>query len=266
MTPGELLEADQLTDAVAAAISAVKKQPADTGARYLLGELFCLAGELERADRQLETISQQDQKAAGRVSLVRQLIRAEQSRRQFFSLGRLPEFLVEASPLMRLYLDASIALREGKREEAGDLLAQAEDQRPQPSGICDGEPFDDFRDLDDLTAGCFEVLTSTGKYYLVAVDSVTSLEFQPPQRPLDLLWRQVRMTVSEGPDGEVYLPAIYTKTYEAETPDDALRLGRATEWLGEEAPVHGLGQRTMLIGEETKGIGEIQQVQFDKGS
>ena len=265
MTPGELLEADKLTEAVAAAISAVKKKPTDTGARYLLSELLCLAGELERADRQLESISQQDAQATGRVSLVRQLIRAEQSRRQFFSHGRLPEFLVEASPLMRLVLDASIAMREGNGPEAAQLLEQAEQQRPRPSGTCDGQPFSDFRDLDDLTAGFFEVLTTTGKYYLIAVDSVRSLEFQPPERPLDLLWRQVRMDVAEGPDGDVYLPLIYVKTYEQDTADDSLRLGRTTDWLGDTTPVRGLGQRTVLVGEEAKGIGEIQQVQFNNG-
>ena len=55
------------------------------------------------------------------------------------------------------------------------------------------------------------------------------------------------------------LPTIYAGTHtEARTgheSDDRLRLGRATEWRGEDdEPIAGLGQRTFLIGDGDRPI------------
>ena len=91
--------------------------------------------------------------------------------------------------------------------------------------------FYDFRDVDDLYAGFFEILTTTGKYFWIPTERVASLEFHPPRRPRDLAWRRATISVTDGPDGEVYLPAIY----DCAEPDlaDDLRLGQATDWSRE---------------------------------
>ena len=51
------------------------------------------------------------------------------------------------------------------------------------AGTCDGRPFEDSRDLDDLTSCVLEVLTSDGSYYWVPIADVESIEFRPPARP-----------------------------------------------------------------------------------
>jgi type VI secretion system protein ImpE len=193
------------------------------------------------------------------VSLFRQLVRAEQARQEFYNDGRLPEFLGGPTPLLRLHLEASVLLREGKSRDAADLLIQAEEQRPKVPGTCDGKPFDDLRDLDDLTASFFEVLTSTGKYYWIPMDRVETVELRAPARPRDLLWRGAHMIVSDGPDGEVYLPTVYAGAQlEA---DDRVRLARITEYRGGEgSPVRGVGQRTFLIGDEGRPILEFENL------
>jgi type VI secretion system protein ImpE len=261
MTPRELFQAGRLTPAIEAAVAEVKKHPTDTAHRGLLCELLCFAGDWERADKHLETILQQDPGTALGLSLFRQVIRAEVCRQQFYDEGRVPEFLGEPTPVLQLHLQASIAWRDGQPEEASRLLAQAEEQRPHPTGTCDGRPFDDFRDLDDLTAAFLEVLTSTGKYFWVPLERVQSMELHPPQRPRDLVWRRARMSVADGPDGEVFLPALYAGT--PRSSDDQLRLGRGTDWQGEEGqPVRGLGQRTFLVGAEDRPILSVQQITF----
>src|SRR5258708_2719348 len=83
-----------------------------------------------------------------------------------------------------------------------------EEARPRAAGSENGRPFDDFRALDDLTAGFFEVVTSTGKYYAIPTESVIAVTFKPPQRPSDLIWRQAQMVVRDGPEGDVFLPAV----------------------------------------------------------
>src|SRR5947209_684246 len=114
MNARELYQAGRLQEAVTAMNGEVRQNPSDTGRRGFLCELLCLAGNLERADTLLDALGQQDAKAAVGVALWRQLIRAEQHRQQFFAEGRLPEFLEQPSPVLRLHLEASIALREGR--------------------------------------------------------------------------------------------------------------------------------------------------------
>ena len=251
----EHFSAGRLAEAVTAATAEVRAKPTDVPARLFLAELLCFAGELERADKQLDVIADQDMSMAVGVALFRQLIRGEQARRQFFAEGRVPEFLDKPPPRLQLHLQASIALREGDQAEAARLLAEAEESRPAVAGTCDDVAFDDLRDLDDMTAGLFEVLTSTGKYYWVAIESVETIEFKPPQRTRDLIWRQAAMSVRGGPEGEVFLPVCYANPGVS---DDAFRLGRATDWTGGDGlPVLGQGLRTFLIGEQDRTILEL---------
>jgi type VI secretion system protein ImpE len=66
------------------------------------------------------------------------------------------------------------------------------------------------------------------------------------------------MMVRGGPEGDVYLPAMY----EADaTCSDNLRLGRATEWAGP-TPFRGSGQRVFLMGEEGAPIHELETIEF----
>lgn len=259
MNAKELYAAGQLTEAIGAATEEVKSHPGDAGKRLFLSELLCFAGQIDRADRQLDVLGHQEPKALVEVSTFRQLLRAEEARQQFFDEGRLPEFLEQPSSRLRRHLEASIRLRDGEPAEAARLLEQAEAERPAVSGVCNGKPFDDLRDMDDLTASFFEVLTTTGKYYWVPIERVELIEFHAPRRPRDLLWRRVHMVVRGGPDGEVFLPVTYPGS-QAES-DDRFRLGRMTDWRGGNGtPVRGVGQRMFLVGEETQTILELQEI------
>jgi type VI secretion system protein ImpE len=256
-------QAGNLREAVTAALEDVKHHPTDTGKRDFLCELLCLGGDLERADRQLDALGEQDPKTTMAINLFRQLIRAEQARQQFYTEGRLPEFLdQEIPPDLGRRLEASVLLREGKAVEAAGVLARAEEQRPTINGTCNGQPFEGLRDLDDLTASFFEVLTCTGKYYWIPLERVESLEFRPPARPRDLLWRSVHMIIRDGPDSEVYFPVLYGGS--AGDANDQVRLGRTTEWRGEDGvPVRGFGQRMFLVGDHGRSILELQKLSIN---
>lgn len=261
-TAGELFRAGNLTAAGEAAAQAVKAAPTDLSARWLLAELLILAGDFDRADSQLDTIMSLEAGAAATVVPVRHLLRAETARRDFFEATSVPSFLDEGpTPQMRLLLESFVQLRAGDSVRAGELAAEAERLRPALPGRCGDEPFADFRDLDDLVSGVFEVLTKTGRYYWIPAERVERLEFTPPERPLDLLWRPVRMVVRDAFDADVHMPAIYGGR---EGADDASRLGRRTDWMGEApAPVRGVGQRVFLLdGDREAGIMELDTVIF----
>ncbi len=261
MNASEHFRAGQLAEAVAAATAAVKSNPGSGATRLILCEMLSFTGDFERADKQLDAISELEPKAIHAVSLFRQLLRAEQARTQFYQEGRLPEFLTKPSDELQLRLQASILIRENDLPGAVLLLDQAEELRLHLSGECNGQPFDDIRDLDDLTASFLEVLTSTGKYYWIPFEAIDSLEAAPIESPRDLLWRQVQMSVRGGPEGVVYLPVLYTGST-AET-DNQFRLGRTTDWRGGDgAPVRGIGQRMLLAGDAERAILEIENLQF----
>lgn len=263
MTAVELYQAGQLNEAITAQTAAVKAKPADPALRSFLAELLCFNGDLERADKQLDAAGGLDPTIAVGAQQFRQLIRAETARQQFYSSGRVPEFLDQPSPEMQLRLEASIELREGNRGRAAELLGQAEVQRPPLGGKCDGQPFDDLRDLDDLTASCFEVLTHRGTYCWFAMDEVQSIEFQKPEFALDALWRPARLATRAGLEMQVHLPALYPGSARAEDP--RLRLGRETDWLGgEEGPVRGVGQRMLLIGEDARPFLTIGKIVIEE--
>lgn len=257
MNARDLYREGKIEEAIEAMNAEVRSHPADVDRRGFLCDLLCLVGNFDRADVQLEAISKQLPGAAVGVSLIRQLVRAEQWRQQCFVEGRSPKFLEKPGDRLQLHLRATVQLREGDVAGAAELLAQAEELREPLSGTHDGEPFDDFRDCDDVCASFFEVLTSTGKYYWIPMERVVRLEPRPLEHPRDLLWRRVGMQVEGGPDGEVYLPAIYAPA-PAELP---ARTGRTTEW-SEEEPIRGKGLRTFLVGEETASLLEIGELGF----
>ncbi len=230
--------------------------------RVLLAELLLFAGNLERADVILDAGSSVDPQAAVVIAEFRQLVRAEMARRQQRRDGRLPEFLGEPTATLATILQATIALRAGDAAEAGALAAKAEALRPRVTGSIDGKAFDDFRDADDLQAGYFEVLTTTGKYFWIPTERIELISFDKPKRARDLYWRRVNMSVRSGPDGVVYLPALYGDDDPGLA--DALRLGQATDWIEvSQALVRGAGQRMFLVGDDTISAMDMTEITFD---
>ena len=266
---GRLFREGNLADALTAANAAVRRAPTDIGARVLLAELLAFSGNIERADVVLDACADLDPSAAIVVAEFRQLLRGELARRQLFSDGRVPEFLGEPTAAQRLSLSAIVALRNGDLPEAAKLTGQAEEARVHPTGTAGETAFNDMRDADDLLASCFEVITTTGKYFWIPPERVLLLEFHKAKRPRDLFWRRATMQVADGPDGEVYLPALYPPTTgTAAAMTDALRLGRATDWhqAGDGGPTLGLGAVTILVGEDALTWLEMDKVSFQVAS
>ena len=260
----ELFNAGRLADAVASALADVRAAAADVDKRSTLCELLCFTGDLQRADAQLDAIPSNDPKIAVGVARFRHLIRAEKARQEFYTQGRLPEFLEQPNEEIKLRLEASIRLREKDFVQAASLIARANELRPASKGTLDGKPFSDLRDLDDLTAGVFEMLTPNGKFYWVTPAQIESIAFEPLKQPLDQLWRWAQVDFRGGTQGRVCLPTLYHPPREES--DEKLKLGRATDWVQVDAAVLGIGQRTFLADETDHTILSVQTIEFDDAS
>jgi type VI secretion system protein ImpE len=256
------IKSADLPGAVAALTAEVKKKPADIALRFELAECLLLSGVLDKADNHLDIVMNQDTTWGMVVAMVRQLIRGLMAREEVFTAGRSPEFVEAPTETVQLLLKAAQSFRQKDMDMAASLCAQAEEIRPKPKGTCNGQPFDDFRDGDDLTSGVFEVLTSNGKYYWVPTESVNSMIFRPIEKPRDLILRPVEMDIQDGPEGLVFLPTSYWRPASELT--DAERLGHMTNWIEDEGPVRGIGQRCFLVGEESLGISELDEIEFTR--
>jgi type VI secretion system protein ImpE len=90
---------------------------------------------------------------------------------------------------------------------------------------------------------------------------IQRLEFEPPERPRDLLFRPARFTAHDGTEGTVFMPVLYYGS--AAAAEAGLKLGRATEWLGQEGePVRGLGQRLWLAGDNDVAMLDVRRLEF----
>ena len=135
-TPMELYEAGRLDEAVDASLAMVKAKPADVGLRFQLAELSCIAGNFERADKQLDTVTNQDPQAAIGAALLRQLVRAELARRECFFKGRVPEFLGEPSDKLKAHLQALTLYRSGDIPAAAAALEPMADIANLNQPVC----------------------------------------------------------------------------------------------------------------------------------
>ena len=256
-----LFKEGRLADAVDSQLSFVKKNPSDSNARFFLAELSAFQGDWERVDRQLDAISLQNSNAAMLPLLFRQLVRAEIIREQVFLEGRAPELVVALAHDCELQLEACTAFRLGQFDDCKALLERADAERHSIRGTCDGKTFETLLDVDDRLRGVAEILTASGKYFWIPWNSIESIEFEKPERPIDLIWRKAAISVKGGPDGEVYLPVRYPKPT---TWTDDQRLGRNTSWVEHASGlVTGVGQRTLLVEDEGIPILEIEAINME---
>ena len=263
MTAIDLFKQGKLEDAIQATIEVVRNNPSDISARSSLCEFQCFAGNLEKADKQLDTLLSLDADALHGVSMFRQLIRAEQARNDFYRDGALPDFIEQPGDELKARLEASIAIREGHADDAVARLAEAESARTVVTGTCNGENFSDLRDLDDLLGSVVEVLTSTGKYYWVSLNQIRSLTFDPIEHTRDLLWRPMEIEVGGDIDGRVYAPALYHGSFEGDDPKS--HVGLATDWTESIAGViRGVGQKMFLVGEDAVPGLEITELRINE--
>ncbi len=209
MTIIEMIQSNQLSEALAACKETVRNKPSDIAARSMLCQLFCFQGDWERADTQLATIAQQDPEMMVGVGLIRQLMRGEVAREQFFDEGATPELVEDPTPALESMLRALICVRESKNDELIKHTADIQTNSPLLKGTVNGNQFEQARDLDDFLSGFLEVLSTKGKYFLIPFESISSIVFREPERLQDQIWRSANIEVRGGMQGEVYIPTRY---------------------------------------------------------
>jgi type VI secretion system protein ImpE len=258
MSASESYRAGRLREAIDAQIAEVRAAPADTGKRLFLFELLAFAGELDRAQRQIDALQLNDPELSAAAASYRTLLDAERLRRRLFSEGLRPGFLLEPPEHVAQRLEAVNCLRAGKQAEAAELLHKANTGCAEFRGVLNGKSFEMLRDADDLFGTVLEVL-ARGRYFWVPLEQIETLALSPPRAPRDLLWAPARLEMN-GSMGEVFVAVLYPGSHEH--PDDEIKLGRKTDWKqAEGGPVLGVGLRDFLVGEDVLSVLEWRELE-----
>ncbi len=225
-----LYKAGQLREAIDALGDELKKQPLDTKRRTFLFELLCFAGLFDRAEKQLDILSDTSPEAAAGAMLYRSALHAERERQDMFARNALP-------------------------------IGTA---HPSPAGELNGEPFTGLSDADPRVGANLETFIA-GSYTWIPFAYIESIETESPKRLRDLLWLPaiVRTTSDFRMQdlGEILVPVIAPLSWTHS--DDAVRLGRVTEW--QEDPKFGsvpYGQKLLLRGEQEEPFLELRKLAF----
>lgn len=234
MTARELYQTGRLNEAVAALSAELRDNPTDTKRRIFLFELLCFAGDYTRAEKQLDVLSQGGNEAQMGALMYKAALHAERTRQELFQKKEYP----------------------AAAGSGGEI-----------SGTWNGTPFQSIEDADPRIGARLEVFAA-GQYLWIPFEHVAAVEIEPPKRLRDLLWAPA--LVRTGPAfrgrelGEVLLPVL-TPLASVHS-NDAVRLGRATEWQeidGEQIPA---GQKMFVIDGEECPILELRKLEIQLAS
>jgi type VI secretion system protein ImpE len=250
MDATQLYKSGQLTEAIDAQLAVVKAKPMDQGQRLFLFELLVFAGDLDRAQRQIDAIQSDQPEIVTALMDYRKLLEAERTRRQVFSNKVQPGFLGPVPEHVRVRLLGLVKLADKASAEAATLFQEANGQIAPLQGTLNGKAFSGLRDGDDCLGSVLEVYAK-GKYYWVPLEQIDALTMVAPRFPRDLLWIPAHLETKEGDAGSVFLPALYPGTDQESDPQ--LKLGRLTDWRGED-PVRGVGVKIFFVGDDESSI------------
>jgi type VI secretion system protein ImpE len=119
-------------------------------------------------------------------------------------------------------------------------------------------------DADPRFGPTLEVVVE-GHYRWLPMSAVRELRAEPPEAMRDLVWQPATLSLANGSELKVFIPARYPG---AETEaDDRLRLGHATEWRERaHGQAWGAGQRLFATDSDDIAFLEVRRLRFDETS
>jgi len=229
MNARELYQAGKIDEAIQVLASGLRKDPTDLRQRTFLFELLCFAGDLDRAEKQLDILSDASKEAGMGTLIYRSAIHAERLRRAMFEYGTFPPTEVE----------------------------------PTSGAILNGVPCTTVEDADPRIGPRLEVYAA-GSYLWLPFAHIAFVRMEAPKRVRDLIW--IPAVVKTGARcgsldlGEVMIPALTPFAYRHT--DDAVRLGRQTVWELVEDLQAPVGQKMLLVDGEEFPFLEVRSLEF----
>jgi type VI secretion system protein ImpE len=233
VTAKELFAAGKVREAEKVLTGYLREHPSDKAQRTFLFELLCFAGEFARAEKQLSVLAGGGVESETGAIVYYAALHAEKTRHELFEKQAFP---------------------------SGPTVC--------PAGTLNGKPFTELRDADPDIGARLEVFAA-GSYVWIPFEHIASVEMGRPERLRDTLWTPALVQAApsfKGMDlGEVLIPAIYPFSWK--DPDEAVWLGRVTEWTADEnGTEYPTGQKMLLVDGEEIPFLEVRSIEFAHGT
>ncbi|XQW83479.1 type VI secretion system accessory protein TagJ [Thalassotalea piscium] len=249
----EMLQEGRLTDSIAYLEGQLRDDPLNVNFKSSLIELLCINGELERADKQLNSMVQKHPDFLIGASNLRQLIHAEQSRQDFLIGKAVPCLFSDLDEYIEAFMKLRVEINQGEQSSIKESSFALEEKRPEVAMQLNGEEVNEFRDLDDTLGAFIEIFGTDGKYYIAQLKDIDYINFKPVNSIIEQVWRRVDISIKDGPSGEAHIPVVY-----ANSNTEAEKLGRETDWQ-ELAPdvLTGVGQKMWFVNDQAVPMSEF---------
>lgn len=254
----EMLQLGQLTEAVQWLENELKDDPMNVDFRSSLIELLCVKGDLERADKQLNIMVQKHPEFLIGATNLRQLIRAEQARKDFANGVSVPELFNGTNKHSEALMQLNVELHNGDHDSIRAGAENLEKARPAAVMKLDNSPVKELRDLDDTLGGFVEIFGTDGKFYLAELSEIEFISFKPAASIIEKVWRRVDLSIKNGPSGEAHMPIVYVQSK-----TDAEKLGRETDWKEISTDVMvGVGQKMWFVDDAAVPFSDFKQLEY----
>jgi type VI secretion system protein ImpE len=257
-----LLKDGDLQGALTNAKGAVRDQPGDPEARARLFQMFCLNGEWDRADAQLEALLTSSAVQSPIWKQFQMLTRLERQRREAHERAAAPAIVGDPQDWMAGFAKAFEMHQSGDVEGGASLRETALADAPAAGGQCDGVEFAWLMDGDARYGPMLEAFLPTeGDYCWIPFSSLTSLRIEKPSQLNHFVWAPAHFTWSDGRVLHGFVPTRYLGSERSDDPAHAL--ARGTDWLDAGAGVFiGRGQRVLMSADDDFPLLEIREARF----
>lgn len=270
MSPEDLLREGETDQALIELKKIIQKNPAEPKHRIFLFQLLSVFGKWESALHQLQILGELDASALGLAALYSSAVRCEQLRSQVFSQGVKPTIFGEPQRWLALMCHAIELDAHSQHAQAAKLRHEALELAPASSGeiLTRDQKHCRFQWLCDADRRFGPVIEAIiqGKFYLVPMERIQNITFEPPTDLRDLIWSKAVFTWINGGQLPALIPVRYPGS---ETSlDSKVQLAATTLWAtgatveSNDPSQIGLGQRLYATDQEDIPILQIQRIQF----
>lgn len=256
------LKDGNLEAALSEAKAAVRGDPGDVDARARLFQLFCLSGEWDRAEAQLDALLTSGPTEAPIWKQYQMLLRLEKQRREIFRTGEVPAIVGDPQDWMAAFGKAFTLHQSGDVAGGKALRDQAMEGVPATPGRIGRIEFAWIMDGDSRLGPMLEAFLPTeADYCWVPFNLLGSLQVEKPTQINHFVWVPAHFTWKDGILLHGFIPTRYMDSEKSGDPVHAL--ARGTDWVDKgDGVFEGRGQRVLLTEEDDVPVLDIREVRF----
>ena len=259
MTAEELLKDARPEEALKELQKAVRDHPANAKSRVFLFQLLSVLGDWQRANTQLQVLSEMDSESMMLARLFEPVLVCEAIRADVFAGKRTPIIFGQPPEWIGFLVPAMEHFGRGEFKAGTELRSQAFEAAPASAGQLNGQAFEWIADADERLGPVLEVILE-GHYYWVPFPRIRKMIIEPATDLRDLVWAPAQFVWENGGQASGHIPTRYAGTERSE--DGKLKLARKTEWIDKGGTNIGLGQRTLATDTSEYPLLEIRTVEF----